>query len=156
MGLREDGTIRLSVADERLHGASRQSAQLSGSAKEGSFDPPKGYPSSKGVLDSARSGKFPELAGDTPRRQRFDRCDRCLRMDDGRKPPDRPQTRRTCDRSRRLVANAEKVLDYSRQLIEESQRLIKESRRCSGNAPTSEPKGSTAPEISALGSAKPG
>ena len=49
-------------------------------------------------------------------------------MDDGRKPPDRPQMRRTCDRSRRLVADAEKVLDYSRRLIEESQRLIKESR----------------------------
>src|SRR5262249_41818604 len=96
---------------------------------------------SGGVLDPARLGKLPELEIHLRSRwQRSDRCDRCLRMDDGRKPPDRPKTRRTCDRSRRLVADAEKVLDYSRQLIEESQRLIKESRRRSGNAPASEPK----------------
>jgi hypothetical protein len=77
-------------------------------------------------------------------------------MDDGRKPPDGLQTRRTCDRSRRLVANAEKVLDYSRQLIEESQRLIKESRRRSGTQLPLNQKGGTAPEISVPGLAKPG
>jgi len=62
MGLREDRTIRLSVADESLHGASRQlTPPIRRPPKSGARSAKKGTHRREVFFDPSRSGKFREL-----------------------------------------------------------------------------------------------